>query len=70
MKEYEFRVAQFNPTTCAHTGVVETYYATSPEVAVQRVLYTRRLADGRARVGPTGRVVYGGGFGYTVIRAK
>ena len=45
-------------STLEPTGRVETYMADSLRDAVQSVLYTRRLSDGGAAVGPNGLVVY------------
>lgn len=54
---------------CVPTGVVETYLAASVEQAVESLLYTRRLSDGKAFIGPTGRAVYSMGALYVVTPA-
>jgi hypothetical protein len=65
-----FHVAEFNRNTCEHTGREETYQSPDIASAVQSVLYTRKLANGGAFIGPSGRVVYAGEFGYSVIQPR
>jgi hypothetical protein len=52
------------------TGMVETYLADSIEEAVQKVLYTRQLANADASVGPSGRVVRSGKLAWSVVPDK
>ena len=63
--------AEFDPETLQPTGRTEVYLADNPGEAVAGCLYTKSLADGKARLGPTRRVVYasvpGVGFrGYAI----
>lgn len=62
---------EFDPRTLELTGRKEVYTASCPEDAVADCLYTKSLADGRARIGATGRVVYAsvpgvGNRGYSI----
>ena len=55
-----FRASEFDVETGEPTGRVEYYQADTIHDAVESVLYTRQLSNGRAEVGPTGRVVHVG----------
>ena len=52
---HEFTVSTAEPTTRS-----QVFLADSLEDAAQQVLYTARLTHGRARLGPSGRVIYTG----------
>jgi hypothetical protein len=52
------------------TGRSESYIADTAEEAVRKVLYTRQLRSGNARVGPTGRVVHDDRSSWTVTPEK
>jgi hypothetical protein len=51
------------------TGTEEVYLASDLNTAVGHLLYTRRLSNGRAYVGPTGRVVHVGGSSWAISPA-
>ena len=51
-------------------GEVETYIADSREQAVQQCLYTRRLANGKSAIGPTGYTVISGGYGWAIVQVE
>lgn len=44
------------------TGRQVTFLADDPDEAVAFCLYTERLRNGQARIGPTGRTVYSGNY--------
>jgi len=56
------------------TGHVETYVAESPAAALEKLIYTRSLSNGKYRdeckIGPSGRTVTHGRVGYAVILAR
>lgn len=52
------------------TGLVEVYTAPDFQRALAKLLYTRRLSNGNAFVGPSGRVVHSGSKCYTLIPAS
>jgi hypothetical protein len=52
------------------TGRVEIYSAANFNEALGNLLYTRRLTNGNAFVGPTGRVVHAGSKCYTLTPGK
>jgi len=52
------------------TGRVELYTVPTFEVALSKLLYTRRLSNGNAFAGPTGRVVHSGDKCYTLTAGK
>jgi hypothetical protein len=54
----------------AETGCVEWYSADTIDEAVRKCLYTKQLSNGKAFVGPTGRVVHCGEHQWCVMRAK
>ena len=63
-----FTATEFDANTCEATGRTALYIAESIEKAVSNVLYTMRLENRNAKIGPTKRVVYDGfGKGWTVI---
>lgn len=61
---------EFETETCRLTGRTEYYMAANRKDAVAKVLYSKRLHNGYARVGPTGRVVCDGRYSYVVVRDK
>lgn len=61
---------EMDVATCEPTGRVLHYSAETIDEAVASVLYTARLKNGKANVGPTGRVVYAGPTAFTVIKQK
>jgi len=65
-----FTATEFIPSTCEPTGRIETYTAPTKPAAVASVLYTKKLSDGRAHLGPTGLVVYANGKGYVITTEK
>jgi hypothetical protein len=52
------------------TGTVRYHQCPTAKDAVDSVLYTARLKDGSARVGPSGRVVYTNGRAYAIVPDK
>lgn len=66
-----FNAHQFNRDTCEMTGQVEAYVADDIHKAVAAVIYTHSISgnEGKPMVGPTGRVVHGNRFGYSVVPA-
>lgn len=52
-----FKAVQVRIETADPTGRVEYYQARGKKDAAKKVLYTRRLKDGRCKLGPTGLVV-------------
>ena len=65
-----FKAVEFKSETVEETGRVEIYVAKDLKTAVQSCLYTKRLVDGRAYVGPTGAVVHVGKLSYSVVKEK
>lgn len=61
-----YQAHEYDAQTMMPTGRVEHYMAVNHAQAVQNVLYTRRLKDGNAFVGPSGGVVYSQGKAYAV----
>lgn len=61
---------EFVRETMAPTGTTEIYTGDTIQDCVANCLYTRRLANKRAFIGPTGRVVYSHGFAYTITPEK
>lgn len=70
MKNKTFRVVEFVDKNCEMTGRVELYLAPTIEKAVKMVHYTKRLVYGKAKIGPSKRVVYAGEFAYTIHEKK
>lgn len=66
-KASEFKVGNNDITK---TGNEEIFDAVDADEAVKKVLYMRRLTNGNAFVGPTGRVVHSGEFGWSVTKEK
>ena len=64
-----FRATEFN-NDIEKTGNEEIFDADDVHKAVEKVLYTRRLKDGNAFVGPSGRVVHTVGKSWAVTREK
>lgn len=64
-----FIAVEMDPNTGRETGRVETYMAETAKGAAQSLLYTKRLKDGRARLGPTGLVVFTKGKAWSVVPA-
>jgi hypothetical protein len=60
-----WRVAEF--AAGVPTGRVEFYLAADLAAAAASVLYTRRLTDGGAFAGPTGRVVHSGAASWVIV---
>jgi hypothetical protein len=52
-----FRAVQVRIETADPTGRVEYYQARGKKDAAKKLLYTRRVKDGRCKLGPTGLVV-------------
>lgn len=52
-----FRVVQITIETAERTGRSESYVARGKKEVARKLLYTRRVKDGRCRLGPTGLVV-------------
>lgn len=66
-----FRAHEFVAESCEETGTVLFFDGTSREDAVSKCLYTLRLKNAHACVGPSGGVVYDGfGKGYSVVPDK
>jgi hypothetical protein len=64
-KATEFKV---NDEAIEPTGRVEIYQAETPDEAVEHCLYTRKLANGNAFVGPSKRVVHDGATQWAITR--
>lgn len=69
-REKEFLAVEMDVETGERTGRVEVYRARTAGEAAKKVLYTRRLKDGRCRLGPTGRVVDCGSRAWVTLPAK
>jgi hypothetical protein len=52
-----FQVVQITIETAERTGKAEYYLARGKKDAARKLLYRRRVKDGRCRLGPTGLVV-------------
>lgn len=52
-----FWFEEFDITSLEKTGRREGYLAPDRKTAIQMCLYTKRLADGKAQLGPTGVVI-------------
>ena len=67
-----FAAHQYNQDNLAMTGHVEIYKADNIADAVKAVIYSHSIdgKEGELYVGPTGRVVHGAKFGYSIIPAK
>lgn len=65
-----FDAAQFDKDTLTMTGVHETYLANDLPEAVRKLLYTRKLSNGSAKLGPSGQVVYSGQFGWSIVPVR
>lgn len=66
-----FKATEFDTTTMQPTGRVEVYMvetAEPVEQAVKSCLYTRKLKDGRAFIGPSGRTVFAGNRCYSITK--
>jgi len=57
-------------TQMLSTGLVEIYQADTQKEAAKKCLYTRRLADGNAYLGPSGYVIYSQGSCWIVTPEK
>jgi hypothetical protein len=64
-----YAATEFDRRTMKPTGHVEYYAADDIDAAVAKVLYTRRLSNGAAFIGPSGRCVYSSGLCYSVTLA-
>lgn len=66
-----FRAVELAVDTGDLTGRVEYYQARGKKAAAKKLLYTRRLKNGRCRLGPTGLVVSCGKTAWVIMkRAK
>lgn len=65
-----FKADEFDLTTMEPTGNQEIYLAESAEDAAKKCLYTRRLVNGHANIGPSKRVVYDGRRAWAITTAK
>ncbi len=65
-----FKADEFDLATMTPTGSQEIYLAESAEDAAKKCLYTRRLRNGNASLGPSKRVVYDGRTAWTLTTAK
>lgn len=68
-----FNATEFNigEKEIAPTGTVLTFMADTLAEAVEHCLYTLRLKNAKAKVGPTGRCVHNGfGQSYALTPAK
>jgi hypothetical protein len=63
-----FRAFEYDRQTMQATGRIEFYHASDIATAVANLLYSKRLSNGAAKIGPTGRAVYSGNFCYSVTR--
>lgn len=52
-----YKAVQLEVKTGEPTGRLEHYVARGKKEAAKRLLYTRRIKNGRCRLGPTGLVV-------------
>ena len=62
-----FLAKEFETESMRETGVVETYLADSATEAAQSLLYTKRLSNKNAVLGPTKRCVYVGSKCWAVV---
>ncbi len=65
-----YLAVEFHADTIEETGAVETYMADSLKDAVHKVLYTKQLKNGNARIGPSGSVVHAGKTAWSVVIEK
>lgn len=66
-----FRAHEFDAKTCEETGTILFFDGANRADVVSKCLYTCRLKNGNAFVGPTGGVIYdGSGKGYSVVPDK
>jgi hypothetical protein len=65
-----FRAYEFEKDAMAMTGAVEHYTAETIDEAVQKLLYTKKLRDGDAFIGPSGRSVYTGNRAWSVVEER
>ncbi len=52
------------------TGTTEIYQANTVQDAVLKCLYTRKLSNGNAKLGPSGRVIHSNNSLWTVTTNK
>ncbi len=67
---HEFHIFKPEDKEPKRTGTVETYQAKSIEEAVQKVLYTKKLKDGKAKIGSSSRSVHTSQFTYAIVPVK
>lgn len=65
-----FKAVEFIADTVQETGNVEIYDAESREEAVDKCLYTKRLSDGNACIGPSGYVVRTQAFAWAIVQPR
>ncbi|MCI0563913.1 MAG: hypothetical protein MN733_36020 [Nitrososphaera sp.] len=63
-----FRAIELSVDSADPTGRVEYYQARGKKAAAKKLLYTRRLQDGRCKLGPTGLVVSCGKTAWVIIK--
>ena len=61
-----FKVTEFERNTMKPTGVTEQYSAEDIHEAARNVLYTKKLVNDKAFIGPSGRTVFCGSFCYAI----
>ena len=64
-----YYATQLNTLDLTHTGTVEVYLAESAGDAVSKLLYTRRLRNGNAKISKSRSGVHDGGF-YWVVSSE
>ena len=65
-----YRATEFDLNTMKQTGRTEHYLADGLTQAVNSCLYTHRLHNGNAKLGPAGLVVFCGGLAYSITPEK
>ena len=65
-----FKASEFNSVDIYSTGNEEIFEAKDINEAVKKVLYCRKLKNGKSFIGPSGRVVHSGVFGWAVTKEK
>lgn len=63
-----FKAVELAVETADPTGRVEYYRARGKKAAAKKLLYTRRLKNGRCRLGPTGLAVSCGKMAWVIIK--
>jgi len=66
-----YQAFEYDTNTLEQTGRTLTFLGNDDEHAIRSALYTARLTNGAAKLGPTGRVVYlGDGKAWCIPKPK